>query len=188
MKKLVRCRACGFIMDEEKLGDKCPACGAPKIAFEPYTDPMGEKRRRLLKLDLHPVAVHFPVSFSVLVLLFSIVNLFLSGTASDLLVDTIKIMALLLPVFVIIAGILGYNDGKVRFRKIKISKILKAKILYAGIFFVVAAVLAAAIWTEGFDTGISTALIIVLAAGTITLSVILGLLGVSINKAAFPGN
>jgi hypothetical protein len=96
-------------------------------------------------------------------------------------------MALLLPVSVIIAGILGYNDGKIRFRKIGISKILKAKILYASVFFVIAAVLAATVWAEGFKNAVLTALIIVLAAGTITMSVILGLLGASVNEAAFPG-
>ena len=40
---LVRCRACGFIMEEEKLGDVCPACGIPRKAFEPYKETMSKK-------------------------------------------------------------------------------------------------------------------------------------------------
>ena len=69
MRKLVRCKACGFIMQENELREKCPACGAPKTVFEPYTDTVGEKRRRLLDMDLHPMMVHFPTSFIVAILL-----------------------------------------------------------------------------------------------------------------------
>ena len=156
MKKMVRCKACGYIMEEGKLGDKCPACGAPKTAFMPYVDPMSASRRKLLNLDLHPIAVHFPISFAVAVLVFSIAIVFLSGDASTLLISTTKILVLLIPVLVIIAGHVGYIDGKVRFRKIKNSKILQRKILYASILFIVSVALAVIVWISGFDTIIFT--------------------------------
>ena len=35
MKKYVRCKACGYIMEEGKVGDRCPACGAPRAALVP---------------------------------------------------------------------------------------------------------------------------------------------------------
>lgn len=188
MKKLVRCKACGYIMEEGKLGDKCPACGAPKTAFMPYVDPMSPARRNWLILDLHPIAVHFPVSFSVAILVFSIAILFLSGDASVLLINTLKILVLLLPFLVIISGVAGYLDGKTRFRKLKNSLILQRKIVYASIFFADAIVLAVIVWVYGLNTVLLNAVAIVLAAIALWMIVMLSLLGTSIMEAAFPGN
>lgn len=97
MKKMVRCKACGYIMEESKLGDFCPACGVPRISFEPYTDSISESRRRILNFDLHPIAVHFPVSFTVAVLVFSVASLLFSGQIEDLLTCTTKMLALFCP-------------------------------------------------------------------------------------------
>ena len=83
MKTMIRCKACGYIMEGGKLGDKCPACGAPKTAFEPYTDPMAAPRRKMLNLQLHPIAVHFPITFAVAAFVFSLAILFLSGEAQS---------------------------------------------------------------------------------------------------------
>ena len=55
---MVRCKACGFLMKEGKLGDRCPACGAPKTAFEPYKDPMAWNRRRA-RVTSSPAAIRF---------------------------------------------------------------------------------------------------------------------------------
>jgi uncharacterized membrane protein len=188
MKKMVRCKACGYIMEEGKLEDKCPACGAPKTAFMPYVDAMSAPRRNLLKLDLHPMAVHFPVSFAVAVLVFSIAIVFFSGEAQTLLINTTKIVVLFIPVVIIIAGVVGFMDGKVRFRKIKNSKILQRKILYASILLIVSSVLAVIVWISGFVTIIFTLVAILLAALAVGLVVVLSLLGTSITEAAFPGN
>jgi uncharacterized membrane protein len=187
MKKLVRCKACGYIMEEGKLGEKCPACGAPKTAFAPFVDPMSESRRRLLKLDVHPTAVHFPISFTVAVLVFSIAIIFLSGDARTLIIDTTKILALLIPVLVIIAAAVGIIDGRTRFRKLGNSRILQRKIIYAVILFVVSAVLAVIVWLPGLNTITSSLIAILLAAISIGLIILLALLGTSINEAAFPG-
>jgi uncharacterized membrane protein len=188
MKKLVRCKACGYIMEEGKLGDKCPACGAPKAAFMPYVDTMGARRRNILKLDLHPIAVHFPVSFSVAVLVFSIAIFFLTGDARTFLINTNKVLVLLIPVMVIIAGTAGFIDGKVRFRKVGNSQILRRKILYAGIFLTASIALAVMVWVFGFGSPAFTAASVVLAAIASGMIVILSLLGTSILDAAFPGN
>src|SRR4030043_339111 len=114
MKKLVRCKACGFVMLESKLKDKCPACGVPSQMFEPYTDPMSESRRRILDLHLHPIAVHFPTAFAVAVLVFSIATFFFSGPVEELLISTIKVMVLFLPLVVLIAFVVGLVAGKIR--------------------------------------------------------------------------
>jgi hypothetical protein len=188
MRKLVRCKACGYIMEEGKLGDKCPACGAPQGAFMPYVDTMGARRRNILKLDLHPIAVHFPVSFAVAVLVFSIAIAFLAGDARTFLINTNKVLVLLIPVMVIIAGTVGYIDGKVRFRKLGSSQILKRKILYASIFLAASIALAVIVWIFGFESLAFTLVAEVLAAAELGMVVVLSLLGTSIIEAAFPGN
>ena len=187
MKKMVRCKACGYITEERKLGEKCPACGAPKTAFIPYIDHLAASRRRVLNLDLHPIAVHFPISFAVAVLVFSIAIAFLSGDAQTLLINATKVMVLLIPILVIIAGTVGFVDGRVRFRKIKNSTILKRKIIYASILFIFSIALAVIVWMEGFNRVIFTSLDALLAAVMVVSIIILALLGTSIAEAAFPG-
>jgi uncharacterized membrane protein/rubredoxin len=187
MKKMVRCKACGYIMEEGKLGEKCPACGVPRTSFTPFVDPMSPSRRNLLNIQLHPIAVHFPISFVAAVLVFSIAIAFLSGDAYTQLVSTTKVLLLFVPVLVIAAGILGFIDGKVRFRKVKNSQILKRKIVYAVILFVVSAALAVIVWIFGFDRTIFNSVAALLAAIALGIIVVLGLLGTSIKDAALPG-
>jgi rubredoxin len=187
MKKLVRCKACGYIIEEGKLGDKCPACGAPKAAFLPYTDPISQGRRKTLSMDLHPIAVHFPTSFGVTIFVLSIAVLFFSGSPRLLLTSTIQLLALFIPLVLILAAIVGFLDGKVRFHKIKNSKILKRKILYASAFLLVSIALAITVWIGGLDQTAFIMLTTFLAALAVGFSTLLGLLGKSILDAAFPG-
>jgi uncharacterized membrane protein/rubredoxin len=184
---MIRCRACGYIMKEGKLGDRCPACGAPKTAFEPYKDPMSWERRRILRLQLHPIATHFPITLVVAVLVFSLAILFLSGEGQQLLVSTNKILVLFIPLVVILAALAGWLDGRIRFRKIRNSQILKRKILYAIILFVVSLGLAFDVWTGGFNTLVVTLGAILLSAAAVVLVYLLGILGTSVLEAAFPG-
>ena len=58
MKELVHCRPCGFVMEADKLGDVCPACGLPRKVFEPYREKVSLNRLFVLNLDLHPIAIH----------------------------------------------------------------------------------------------------------------------------------
>ena len=73
----LKCKACGYIIDEKKLGDVCPACGVPRKAFEPWTDDMSPRRRTLLTLNLHPIALHFPQAFSAMIPVFILAGLLL---------------------------------------------------------------------------------------------------------------
>jgi uncharacterized membrane protein/rubredoxin len=187
VKKLIRCKACGYIMAEEKLGDKCPACGVPKEMFEPYTDPMAEPRRRILRLDLHPIAVHFPTSFTVAVLVFTIATFFFSGPVEELLISTIKVIALFLPLVVLIAFLAGLLDGKTRFRRLDRSHILKTKIVYGSLFFVFSVGLALLVWLAGLGSVLLISIAAILAAAGVACSVVLALLGMQILNSAFPG-
>jgi rubredoxin/uncharacterized membrane protein len=187
VKKLIRCKACGYIMVEEKLGDKCPACGVPRDMFEPYTDPMAESRRRVLGFHLHPIAVHFPTSFAVAVLVFVIATFFFSGPVEELLICTTKVMALFLPLLVLIAFIVGLLDGKTRFRRLGHSQILKKKMIYGGLFFMFTLGLALLVWLGGFSSVLLTWATVVLATGSVVFSVVLALLGMPLMNAALPG-
>src|SRR5512140_738494 len=67
MKELVRCGPCGFVMDAEKLGDVCPACGLPRKVFEPYRERVSRNRLILLNFDLHPIAIHLSQALVILI-------------------------------------------------------------------------------------------------------------------------
>ncbi|MGA9049239.1 MAG: hypothetical protein WB588_09625 [Dehalococcoidia bacterium] len=187
MKKMVRCKACGYITEESKLGDACPACGVPRISFEPYTDPVAENRRRLLNFDLHPIAVHFPVSFTVAVLVFSLASLVCSGQVEDLITCTTKILVLFLPLVVLLAFLVGLLDGKARFRKIRNSHILKTKIVLGIILFALSLGLAVVIWLKAFTDPVFALISIVIGAGALACIIVLSLLGTSVSNSAFPG-
>jgi uncharacterized membrane protein/phage FluMu protein Com len=188
MTKMVRCKACGYLMPEAKLGDKCPACGALRTVFEPYTDPMGEKRRRILNLDLHPMAVHFPTAFAVAILVFSIGVIFLTGIAGQLLICTLGILTLFLPLVVLVAFLAGLRDGTARFRHIKNSHILKMKIIVGVIYLVLSIALTLLVWLKGFDGPVFLWVAVILAAGCVGCTVVLSLYGKSILNSSFPGN
>jgi uncharacterized membrane protein len=49
--------------------------------FEPYVEKISPKRKRILSLDLHPIAVHFPQAFIISIFVLSLVTLAAHGTA-----------------------------------------------------------------------------------------------------------
>ena len=169
------------------LRDRCPACGVPATAFEPYTDPVAPPRRRILKLDLHPIAVHFPTTLAVAVLVFSVAVAVLSGDARALLAGTTRVLALLLPLAVALSFAVGWLDGKVRFRKVSNSRVLKRKVLYAALLLVVSIGLAFTVWLGAFATAAVLIGAIVLSAVAVVLTTLLALLGTSITGAVLPG-
>ena len=188
MTPLVRCKVCGFVTAAGKLGDKCPACGAPRAAFEPYTDPVSERRRKFLGLTIHPVAIHFPQAFASSLVVLSITPAIFSGTLRDLFLATEKILALFLPLLVAAAALAGFLDGRTRFKRIRRSPILKKKIVLAAIFFASALALALVIWikavaVEGFSLWVT-----LLALLGFVCSFILGILGTKAAGAVIPGD
>ena len=156
--------------------------------FEPYTDPMGERRRWILNPDLHPIAVHFPTAFAVAILVFSLGITFLTGTAGELLICATGVLTLFLPLVVLLAFLVGLFDGTTRFRHIKNSHILKVKIAVGVIYFVLSVALALLVWLKGFDGPVFTWVAVILAAACVACTFALSLLGTSILNSAFPGN
>jgi hypothetical protein len=184
MTSLLRCKACGFIIKEGKLKDRCPACGVPRTAFEPYDDKMTEKRRKILELDIHPVVVHFPQAFSVFILFLTIFTLIFPYFLRAEILCSIPILALFLPLVVVAAIFSGAFDGKTRFKKLNTPH-LKKKIIFGTIFFVLSIPLAIFSFYFIFSvTGLI--LILIFSLGCVLCGTILGLIGKTLINAKLP--
>jgi hypothetical protein len=184
----LRCKVCGYITAEKDLRDRCPACGALRAAFEPYTDRISARRRRYLNLTIHPIAVHFPQAFGTSALLLAISPLIFSGQAEDFLIRALKFMALFLPPLIAAALLAGWLDGRVRFKKIGRSLILKRKLVLASLFLFFSVVLALLVWLKGVGSPRLLALTILAALGAFACSFWLGLLGTKIYNSEWPGD
>jgi hypothetical protein len=188
MSKLVRCKVCGYVIAESHLKDKCPVCGAPRGAFEPYTDPVSERRRRYLNLGVHPLVVHFPQAFATSLFVLSLTPLVLNNTLGDLFLSAEKIVSLFLPPFVIAAALAGFIDGRMRFKNVHRSQILKKKLVLAALLFVSTLATALLIWLKAVpDSGFSIA-ITVPAFVAFICSLILGPLGMKVTVPIIPGD
>ena len=95
MTQLLRCKPCGYIIKEQDLGQVCPACGMPKSAFEPYKENISPKRKFILGLDLHPIAVHFPQAFATILPLILIFNILFTSYYAKELVRVSKFLSVL---------------------------------------------------------------------------------------------
>lgn len=131
MKKYVRCKVCGFIMEENDLKDVCPACGVPKTAFVEHKYNINEKRLNILSSHIHPISVHFPESIAVFLLGFLILSFLTPDSISNNLMTTNKVLSTFFPLTVILACITGAYDAKIRFKKLS-PPYIKIKI-YLGI-------------------------------------------------------
>ena len=181
MTPLARCSVCGYIMAEGKLKDRCPACGAPRAAFEAYTDPISERRRRFLDLNIHPAVVHFPQAFATLLFALSLTPLIIGGVLGELFFSTERILAGLLPPAVAASVLAGFLDGRARFKGIRRSLILKRKIVAAALLLVFSMGLAAVNWLNLSDESpVFTPCATLLALGAFACSFVLGLLGAKV--------
>ncbi len=186
MSNLVRCKACGYIMDGAKLRDLCPACGVPAKQFEPYDDRVKEERRRLLDLHIHPVIVHAPQAFALSLILLPLALIFTTGGLRSMCLDTTRLMGAALPITVLAAFLAGLFDGKLRFRKTS-TPILRKKKLVGGLFFVISLAMGA-IALFGNLEGLGPILgFEVLALGAMGCGAWLGLVGTPLAVAKFPG-
>lgn len=187
MAPLVRCGVCGYVMAEGKLKDRCPACGAPRAAFGAYVDPVSERRRQLLELNIHPAFLHFPQAFATFVFALSLSPLIFSGTLARLLFSTGKILAAVLPLAVAATILAGFVDGRARFQGIRRSLILKKKIAAATLFLGFSLGLAAVSWLKvPADSSVFDPWVSLLALGALACSFALGLLGAKVVGPVVP--
>lgn len=181
----VVCKACGYVMKKNRLKDKCPACGVPAKMFQPFDDKLKPRRRFLINLDAHPIAVHLPLAFTVTVFFLLIAALFFRGEPRDYLEKTIAVLTYCLP-FVTLAGIAaGLFDAKIRFRKLS-TEILIKKIAYSLAFFILTVTAFIIVLINPLDT-VTISILIIVFLGIFACGVILGLLGKGLLIAKFPG-
>jgi rubredoxin len=186
MAAMMRCRSCGYVIAEGKLKDACPACGVPRKMFEPWNDPVSEKRRALLELDLHPIVIHFTVAFAASAFALSLFSLafprFLAGLATNVLV----VMTAVLPIAVLAGWAAGVFDGKVRFRRVTTPLLVRKMAMGASVFLetLAAAVLMFAFGLDPLWVRIAIAVLLGLSLGTVAA---LSKIGVSLLGAKFPG-
>ncbi len=186
MAALIRCKSCGFVMEEGRQGDVCPACGVPRKMFEPFTDAVSAKRRGILDVHVHPIIVHFAVSFSVSCLALSLVILLFPGLLPDLVTPTLRLMGGALPLALIATFGSGRFDGRVRFRRAK-SRLLLVKTWVGLTFFVLAAAAGTLVILADPRTIWHGAAAALLFAGCTACAFIQGRIGGRLLYALFPG-
>lgn len=186
MGAMLRCRTCEYVVAEGKLRDACPACGAPRKAFVPWTDPLGARRRAALDLGLHPIVIHFTVAFCASAFALSLFALavprFLAGLATDVFV----VMTALLPVATLAGWAAGVIDARIRFRRAT-TPLAVRKMAMGGAVFLETLAAAVLLFTVGLDplwTRIVVAALLGLAVGSVAL---LAKIGVGLVDAKVPG-
>ncbi|AGF58467.1 putative membrane protein [Clostridium saccharoperbutylacetonicum] len=185
MKKYVRCKVCGFIMEEAELKDVCPACGVPKTAFVEHKFNINEKRQKILDLHLHPISVHFPEAIAVFILGFFILSFILPEDMSNNLLTVNKTLSIFFPITVIMAFVAGIYDAKVRFKKLS-PPYLKIKI-YLGIALFIGSLLMPGLFIIVSYTAVSKIFIFIVALINLGLCVVLGKMGSKLFECVMPG-
>jgi len=130
MKELVRCRPCGYVMEADKLGDVCPACGLPRKVFEPYREKVSRNRLMLLNLDLHPIVIHLSQAFVFAIPLLVIITHFFKDFQPEILKNVLIFSVFVFPFTLIFAIITGIIDGLTRFKTIA-TPLLRVKIIFS---------------------------------------------------------
>ena len=181
---LLKCRACGYIIKEDKLKDVCPACGLSKTVFEPYKDNVSRHRSIILNLHLHPIAVHFPQAFVIALLPFIVLGVILGQDQGRDILTTAKVLSLLLPFFSIIAVLAGLIDAKVRFKKLS-SPALKIKMIFGSLFFILSCLIAIIVFRYGLEA--NAMIITVLLVLSMGCQIVLGNIGVKLMGARLGG-
>lgn len=185
MSQLLRCKPCGYIIKEQDLGQVCPACGMPKSAFEPYEENISSKRKFILGLDLHPIAVHFPQAFATILPLILIINILITSFYTKELVIVSKFLSVLLPFTVIGAIISGIIDGKVRFKKIRTPALIK-KIIIGCIFLLFSVSNSLIIIFSDFESN-SKIYVLLLSIACVLCVIFLGIIGKKLMYAKIKG-
>jgi uncharacterized membrane protein len=183
---LLRCKSCGYLIEEGALKDVCPACGVPRKMLEPFSDTVSARRRQILSLDIHPVIVHWAVSFAVSALVLALVALTLPGLFVSTVRGGLRVLGGTLPLITVAAFIAGRIDGKIRFRKAK-SRVLRLKTVTGIIFFTLAAAASAIILLVGPHVPWARVVDAVLLLGCTLCAFILGRAGARLLCAMFPG-
>jgi rubredoxin/small-conductance mechanosensitive channel len=187
MKTYVKCKACGYIMEAGKVGDKCPACGVPAKQFEPWEEKLSPSRKRILDLHIHPVIVHMPQAFAAfLVVIAAALAIFGEGEPRASLLGCARVLGAMLPLTVIAAMAAGIFDGKVRFRRVN-TPLLIRKMIFGALFFAMSFAAAFLALFTGLENTTTLLPFAVLEALSLFCGALLGIWGSGLMNAKFPG-
>jgi hypothetical protein len=140
MKELVRCRPCGFVIEADKLGDVCPACGMPRKVFEPYRERVSRNRLVLLNFDLHPIAIHLSQALVIAIPILVILTNLFKQFQPEVLKNVLLFSVFVFPFTLVLAIITGVIDGLTRFKTLS-TPILRVKIIFSLIILSLSLVL-----------------------------------------------
>jgi hypothetical protein len=130
MKELVRCRPCGFVIEADKLGDVCPACGMPRKVFEPYRERVSRNRLILLNFDLHPIAIHLSQALVMAIPVLAIIAAVFEQFQPEIVKNVLIFSVFIFPFTLVLAIITGIIDGLTRFKTLA-TPILRVKIIFS---------------------------------------------------------
>ncbi len=181
MKELVRCRPCGFVIESDKLGDVCPACGLPRKVFEPYREKVSRNRLMLLGIDMHPIAIHLSQTFVILIPILIFFTKVFPNFYFEMFSNVLMFSIYVFPFTLIIAIITGVVDGLTRFKSLT-PPLLKIKIIFSAIIFILAFTMLFIAKTNNF--GIITSL---LSLASLACAIRLGLWGKKLIDVILPG-
>lgn len=182
MKELVRCRPCGFVMDADKLGDVCPACGLPRKVFEPYREKVSRNRLILLNLDLHPIAIHLSQALVIAIPILTILTNLFKEFQPQMLKNVLTFSVVVFPFTLVIAIITGVIDGLTRFKTLA-TPILRVKIIFSLIILALSIAMFFVAPKENLVT-----LTIILSILSLGAGIQLGLWGKKLINVILPGS
>ncbi len=181
MKELVRCRPCGFVIESDKLGDVCPACGMPRKVFEPYRERVSLNRLMVLNFDLHPIAIHLSQTFVILIPVLLFFTKILPDFHYDMCIKVLVFSVIVFPFTLIIAIVTGIVDGLTRFKSLS-PPLLRIKIIFSSVILLLA--FSMLFFYNSDHSGIITAF---LSLASLACAVRLGLWGKKLIHVILPG-
>lgn len=180
-----RCKACGYIIDAKKLGDRCPACGLPRTVFEPFRENLSRRRRLILNLNLHPIALHFPQAFAALVPFFILVGVAFPRSIGNDLLAAARVLSVLMPLAVLAAFASGALDGWNRFKKLTTPALVR-KIALASVLLALSAATSIVAINYGTDYP-GRLILLVLSLGCVACQIMLAQIGKTLINAKLQG-
>jgi rubredoxin len=182
MKELVRCKACGYVMEAGKLKDVCPACGLSSKVFEPYRERVALNRLFVLSLDLHPITIHLSQTFVFLIpFLLIIIHLF-PAFNNQLFTSVLIFSVYAFPLTLIAAITTGIIDGLYRFKSLN-PPFLRMKIMLSSAIIISAIIMFMIASERNF--GILT---FIISLTCLYFALRLGLLGKKLLNVILPGS
>lgn len=171
-------------MNRDHAPEICPACGVSKKVFEDYKYNISPKRKLIMDLDFHPIALHIPQAVTGLIPFFAILSLITDASTGIKLLYSVEIITYLLPVSVLATLLTGMFDGRNRFKKLT-TPALKKKIILASILLVLTSFMPYLV----YSLGIKDALFPLIGLSFLALAneAMLSRIGIKLMYAYLPG-